>query len=354
MSKTKLILTGAGTLTCALSIGFLMQHFGEPPAATQSVSIVPAPVEQSVLDIPPVERATPATAYAGSAPVEFADAAGSDLPIDGATLTSTDIQAGLSRIVAPLLDPADPIVSVSGKADAPIVAPHDPAVPLLGCELSVRAQPAEMASVRLAIDAPCNCNERLTVHHTGMMFTDTTDAAGHLAVTVPALSEHAVFIVQLDSGKTGVATAEVPTLGDYDRVALQWRGDAGFQIHAREFGADYGSEGHIWPGHPAASDARLSGTMTVLGEADTLNPNLVQIYTFPIRTAKQTGTVALSVEAEVTKANCGRDIAAQSLELRDGGRVRTQDLVLSMPDCSAKGDFLVLNNLVDDLKIAAN
>ncbi len=32
--------------------------------------------------------------------------------------------------------------------------------------------------------------------------------------------------------------------------------------------------------------------------------------------------------------------------------METRDLILSVPDCDAVGDFLVLNNLVDDLKIA--
>ena len=35
-------------------------------------------------------------------------------------------------------------------------------------------------------------------------------------------------------------------------------------------------------------------------------------------------------------------------------RLRTQDLTLAMPDCQATGDFLVLNNLLENLKIAAN
>ncbi|MFT4961743.1 MAG: hypothetical protein ACI92Z_002837, partial [Paracoccaceae bacterium] len=30
------------------------------------------------------------------------------------------------------------------------------------------------------------------------------------------------------------------------------------------------------------------------------------------------------------------------------------DLLLSVPECSAIGDFLVLNNLVDNMTIAAN
>ncbi|MEC7300809.1 MAG: phosphate acyltransferase, partial [Pseudomonadota bacterium] len=42
-------------------------------------------------------------------------------------------------------------------------------------------------------------------------------------------------------------------------------------------------------------------------------------------------------------------IVSQSITPRGAGKApRTRDLVLSVPDCSAKGDFLVLNNLLDD------
>ena len=62
----------------------------------------------------------------------------------------------------------------------------------------------------------------------------------------------------------------------------------------------------------------------------------------------------MSVEAEITQANCGRDVEAQSIQKTADGELKTQDLVLAMPDCNTVGDFLVLKNLLNDLKIAGN
>ena len=62
---------------------------------------------------------------------------------------------------------------------------------------------------------------------------------------------------------------------------------------------------------------------------------------------------ALSVETEVSQANCGLEIEAQSLEVGTQGTVKTQNLTLAVPECDAIGDFLVLNNLLQDLKVAA-
>jgi hypothetical protein len=171
-----------------------------------------------------------------------------------------------------------------------------------------------------------------------------------VVTTVPALSETAIFMVQLENGSGAVESVEVGSLDGYERIALQWSGPGGFQIHAREFGAAYGSAGHVWSGSDLSGG---TGQLVRLGDLDALNPNIAEIYTYPVSQTEREGTVSISVEAEVTDANCGRDIAAQSIELRERGSLRTRDLVLTMPDCSAVGDFLVLNNLVDDLKIAS-
>ena len=95
------------------------------------------------------------------------------------------------------------------------------------------------------------------------------------------------------------------------------------------------------------------GFLTVLGNAGAFAPRLAEVYTFPTATAAREGNIDLTVETEVTAANCGRLIEAQALEIRAEGELRTRDLSLNMPNCDAIGNFLVLNNLMDDLKIAA-
>jgi hypothetical protein len=185
-----------------------------------------------------------------------------------------------------------------------------------------------------------------------MMFTQETDDAGDLSVNVPALNDRAVFIVAFGDGKGTVAIANVPEVHKFDRVAVQWTGNLGFQVHAREFGASYGEVGHVWSGTKTDAQAG-SGFVTRLGANDILLPQMAEVYTFPSGTTSMSGVVALSVEAEVTADNCGRDISTQLLELRDRSSLRIRDLVLAMPNCDAVGDFLVLNNLVDDLTIAS-
>jgi hypothetical protein len=342
MSKKRLVSMVSGTVLSALAIGFFMQR-GETAAPRNLVLPLPSPIQQVVLK--PAVPASPTVSAGGDVVTR------SDTP-----------NLVLASAVAPVMIPPslpEPRLGAGLGAGTAIATlpgnstlPTDPVMPRLGCNVTATATPGPKAMVDLQVSAPCFPNEQVTVHHNGMLFTQMTDDAGNLSVKVPALSQRAVFIVALADGKGTVALTNVPALADYDRVAIQWSGRAGFQIHALEFGAAYGGPGHVWSG-AAPGDQKNSGFVTRLGNPDTLAPQMAEVYTFPSGTTSKSGVVALSVEAEVTQENCGRDISAQSLELRGRSSLRSRDLVMAMPDCSGLGDFLVLNNLVDDLKIAA-
>lgn len=337
MSKLRLIGLAGGTLACALGIGHVMQRGQPAPVYT------PAPAPASAQDAP-IAAPRPKA-------VRIAEVSALDIEKIALTAARTDDEVTLNRPSAPSL-PA-PVAASTPDAALP-VTPKDPEVPELGCAVTARAMPGAMAMVDLAVAAPCLGNSRLVVHHNGMTFTAITDAQGNLDLTVPALAERAVFIAAFDNGEGAVATARVEDIADFDRVVLQWQGEAGFQIHALEFGASYGEPGHVWSGVEAqGADGRTTGSVIRLGEGDALSPLLAEVYTFPVARADRAGDIALSVEAEVTPGNCGRDISAQLLERKGNDRVQTRELDLSVPGCDAVGDFLVLNNLLDDLKIAA-
>jgi hypothetical protein len=190
-----------------------------------------------------------------------------------------------------------------------------------------------------------------------MMFTHATDQGGRAAMLVPALTQSAVFIAGFANGEGAVAKTEVTDLGAYQRVVVQWQGDSGMSLHALEFGAEFGSAGHVRPDarrDVAAAATGEKGFMSLLGDADQPDAFMAQVYTFPSVPASRDGTVTLMVEAEVTPANCARDIEAQSLQTRAGGALKVQDVTLMMPECDAVGDFLVLKNLLNDFTIASN
>lgn len=335
MSKIRMIAMVGGTLACVAGIGFYMQSGSAPKPKQVAPTKAESSIQETVMPLQPKVASM-------AAPLVLND------------IVLTSVEPDLPKAVT-LHQPKliEPDVQDMVAPDDTLVlpaTPEDPSAPELGCAISAKASPAPMASVKLSVTAPCSPNGRLTVHHSGMMFTTVTDESGKVQVVVPALSERSIFVVDFGHGKGAVVTASVPDLPNYDRVVVQWTGKTGFEIHAREFGASYGEQGHVWSG---GDENVEGGSMIRLGTPDTLSPKLAEVYTFPTASTEKVGKVKLSIETEVTADNCGRDASAQTLELRSGRTLRTQDLTLAIPNCGAIGDFLVLNNLLEDLTIAA-
>jgi hypothetical protein len=175
-------------------------------------------------------------------------------------------------------------------------------------------------------------------------------------VTVPALAEGAVFMADLGDAGGAVAAATVTDVNDFDRAVLQWQGDVGPEIHALEFGARYGEPGHVWHGAPGAADLAIAGTggfLMRLGDGLGLNPQMAEVYTFPSATTQQSGQVAFTIETPVTDATCGRDLAAQTIQVSPGAEPFAFDLTMAVPGCDFVGEILVLKDMIYDLTLAA-
>lgn len=227
----------------------------------------------------------------------------------------------------------------------------------LGCVATMSARPLAAAMVQLELEAACAPLAPVAVHHNGMMITEQTGPNGALSLTLPALAENAIFMASFENGLMAMAKAEVTSLDIYDRVVVQWKGPGQLEVHALEFGADYGDAGHVWADAPRdMSQAALGqgGFVTVHGRAMSDQDLRAQVYTFPSGTAELTGDIGLSVETEITAETCDRQMEAQTMQISGGGLVKVTDLTIDIPGCDAQGDFLVLKNLLQDLKIARN
>ena len=226
----------------------------------------------------------------------------------------------------------------------------------LTCETTMRSEALAAAMVRLRLTSDCRPNERLSVHHEGLVFTTQTDAAGMVTLEVPALSANAVFLASFPNNEGAMTQIKVPSLNTYDRVVLQWRGESALQLHALEFGATYGEEGHVWSA--SSRDASMAvtgrgGFITTLGTALDDTAWTAEVYSFPTRFMIEGGTINLSVEAEITARNCAREIEAQTIQIRPNAEPSVVDMVLSVPECDAVGDFLVLDTMIEDLNLAS-
>lgn len=217
------------------------------------------------------------------------------------------------------------------------------------CEVAMTGDVQDGGIVDLTIDAPCLAYARATLHHQGMMISLLTDGDGQIQVSVPALSADATFIVAFGSDNGALASFDIPEVSTLQRAVLQWQGDDSFEIHAYENGADFGEEGHVWAQTAPVSRNPDRGFVMALGDVQAENALLAQVYTYP---RANDVPVALEAAAEITSINCGREVSAQSLRIAPKMDVAAIDLVMTMPGCDTVGDFLILQNMFRDLKLA--
>jgi len=265
-------------------------------------------------------------------------------------------------LILPLDEPEPPTLPQPGQlaqaAEATTTMTDQALSPFgLPCGLSVSTTASEGAMVALDIMDPCQPHSRVIIEHSGLNLTGRTDVMGLLTMDVPVFENPAFFTVRMPDGTSDSSLALVPDLDSYYRVGLQWNEDRALELHAMEFGATYGDPGHIWLDHAGSIDRAVSGEggfVMQVGSADVDNPMLAQIYSFPRDTLDDTGNVRLTIEAPVTETNCGQDTLARTLELEEDGRVSVIELTFTLPGCDAVGDYLVLQNLLHDLRVASN
>lgn len=365
MIKVSTLGIAGGTLLLAAGAGLYMQMTGGTSDDPQVAAIQVAPP----VEMPEVKTAEiiklPETDTSGGVDMASATLVSSELPMAPAAAVDPDLVDVVVSSLAPF-EPAAPMAPMMASIqpdDLPMEMPAEPSagptdvVPLKkDCVVDLIGETRAAAMVALSLSAPCYPAAQVEFRHEGMIFSGMTDANGMLEVVVPALSESASFLALLDNGNGAAVDLDVDTLSFYDRSVVQWQGDASVELHAMEFGAGWGDEGHVWTESPrdASFAARgEGGFLTRLGDPDILNGNMAEVYTFPTGTARKGGEVELSVEVEVTQANCGRDLSAEIIEVDGAMAGKAGELTLSVPGCDAVGDFIQLKNLVSDLKIAA-
>ncbi|TMV58602.1 hypothetical protein FGG78_36300 [Thioclava sp. BHET1] len=240
--------------------------------------------------------------------------------------------------------------------------PQEPGQPgaAANCErhLTLVVAPAAMLSAQIV--APCDAGKRVVLNGNGLIFAAEMPVSGPLQLSIPAMSAQAVVSARFAQGAVLQASVAVPEVSLFDRVAVQWLGSDGFELHALEFGASYGSDGDVSATHRrSSSDAVLDrgGFLTVLGSTDVAQPLRAEIYTYPSGLASHGGKVTLALEAPVTEQNCGRSLMGETLRLQ-AGVGQHADLSVAMPPCGQglEGQFLALNGLLAPLTIqmAAN
>jgi hypothetical protein len=365
MAKLRKIGMAAGTFSVALGIGFIMQN-GDVLASrfgAESAPVQPAPFTQSVGEAEIVEDQplleNPVSENKEVVPISV---------VQGGVVfaTSPEVMEPAPAVSAAVILPETAKVPVEQASPIQLAALDSESTPIvesnvagdtaIDCVSSMEATAGAAASIGLAIVSPCHVNSPFTIHHQGMMFTAMTDDVGKAELSVPALSEVAVMIAAFSGGDGAVATAIVSDFANYDRAVLQWQGDVSVMLSAYENDATFGDDNHIHADNPGDIDRLQSATggyLVRLGDGSVGDGLMAEVYTFPSGMTGAAPNVKLVAEAEITSGNCGQELNAQSIQVSPSGGTAALDLTMIMPECDTVGDFLVLQNMFEDLSLAS-
>jgi hypothetical protein len=288
MRNRKEMFTAVGAVALAIGIGFVMQS-GDTARERYGDRAAPGETRASVV----------------TGAVTIAD-------VSDVVLTSAQ-QPELSAIEALATERAQPSSFLYSAAR--------------GCNIQATSQVRPGALVEISIEAPCLLNKSVTMHHMGLMFKVETDAQGYANVQVPAMAASSIIVIVFENGDGAVLQAVVPDIYNFRRTAIQWRGKADLDLATTGFGAD---------------DAQ--GFITRLGDPSLDEPVLATVYTSPA----QSNEVDVMVTSPVELSSCGTDLDVQSFVMRYG-RVRTDDLTLSLPDCESDAEVAELTKLMKTL-----
>jgi len=239
-----------------------------------------------------------------------------------------------------------PALAVSPARDLPSMEPSavPPELALgwngLPCGPSLHVAPAEAGLVRVAVHAPCHAGEVVEVTYGPLEFAERLSVRGTLQARVPRLARGANISARIEGT---LLEAEAPVKGHIAEVSgLVWSSPLALSLAAFEFGAGPGG-----PGHLTAGSGNGAGRVLRLGDA-ALGP-VTEFYVGP-ETAGP-GVVRLHVMARPTAAGCTGEQPLTAF--RSGPRTLTvRDIRLRLGPCDGNPEFILLKNLLEDLKIA--
>ncbi|MEL6523212.1 MAG: hypothetical protein AAFQ66_19725 [Pseudomonadota bacterium] len=353
MRLNKTITMTSMVCLAAFATGFLMQN-GEglfhssddkQPEPTVQTAAITAPELTAQLSLQGVEP------LLGVAVTENIEAHGGD-PVPDVPRLPGELRApvgphsSLSFVEKPDI-PIRPQVE-TGLSHTTLTAPFDPTEP---CTIDFTAKPSSYGMIDVQIKAPCYGDTQLEIAQGQLRYSARTDVAGYYSEMLPALAVSTSVSVAFADGWTSRAKVEFSEAFDFTRVALAWRGSRVMQLSAMENRAEVSRAN---PGAADLASGETAGFLTTLGDPSLSDAWQVEIYSIPQQALSAIGKVDMSIQAEVTPENCGRNRSAYVLQPGFDQSDRPTALTVAMPGCHTAGRTVVLDHVLRDIQFMSH
>lgn len=230
--------------------------------------------------------------------------------------------------------PPEPEVAPMQIADIANITPVSAEItplPTKSCDPAhVTLTEQEHGLVAISVEAPCAPSAEITISQGALAYKVRTDQSGRYLGLLPAMTRAPEISVAFEDGSHVGAGLKLTqeTLGR--RVGLSWDKSKDLRLNAYEYGAEYGSAGHVHASAARIPGTALGGYLMRLGDESLQSPRLVDIYVGP----NGMTDLAFDVEAMVSETTCGRDLRAMVTQSDGVSMPQSEILELAMPDCA--------------------
>ena len=170
-----------------------------------------------------------------------------------------------------------------------------------GCgPFEIRSVAAAGAMSVVQVNSPCRSGAGFEVEHAGLRFSGRFDATGAGEVRIPVMdSEGVARVVASDGGAAPVSLefnlreAEL-TL----RIAVAWTAPVNLDLHAFEYAAQFGADGHVWQEHPSGFRRvrRSGGGYLKNYPAAAAGGQSIEVYTFWANSRARRGVARIALD----------------------------------------------------------
>ena len=253
----------------------------------------PAPSETQALEAPPrvaslgdTERWRP-----GAAP-DVSQIAGSEADVE------TEIRIAAVQ--------TDNIGSTRERAQAQEAAqlPQSPAATAPAsqgaCTPNLSTRPGQGGMVRIDLAAECYASRTFVLLHAGLEFGGRFSSNGVAEMEIPVLEVASEIDVRFDDGSVATAPLnfDLRSVEQTHRVAIAWTAPVNLDLHAFEYSAGFGADGHVWEQNPREfrEVRRPGGGFHSSFPAAVIDGQSIEVYTFWANRRTQPGFMRIVVD----------------------------------------------------------
>ncbi|MEL7347266.1 MAG: hypothetical protein AAFN17_05890, partial [Pseudomonadota bacterium] len=221
------------------------------------------------------------------------------------------------------------------------------------------------AETDLIITSPCHADSVAEVTYADMTFGVAVDRAGRGMLTMYGFEPSSDARLEFEDGESVEFSVPFTGVERVERVAVAWNDPVSLNLHALEFGAEQGSDGHVRLEAPRdfrSVRRRGGGYLASFGPVDGVGQS-VQIYSHWIRRGGKAGVVQMyldyaSRDVRGEDGTCGTgDYARPSFKVIRSSRGRVEDpnvRRLAAVDCDdvATGESVLIGAAVRDIIIS--